>query len=65
MTIIIDSLVAGATETKAEREEFDNWYDAQPKCGACGNLLTQCHIGPCPWGLEREPVWDEQREDWV
>ncbi len=34
-------------------------------CGLCGQPLSQCHAGPCPWGLPDQAVWDETRGDWV
>ena len=28
----------------------------QQVCGMCGKPLSECHIGPCPWGVPERPV---------
>ena len=63
----IDKFGCGALESEERRDEYELWLAAQPTCGLCGNLLTVCHIGPCPWGSEERCVWidDGQFSDYV
>lgn len=37
-------------------DDYQPWLDAQPRCALCGELLSECHVGPCPWGSEEPYV---------
>jgi hypothetical protein len=60
----IDKFGCGLLGSKARRDEYELWLAKQPVCGACGNLLSVCEIGSCPWGLVEKPIWSEERQDY-